>query len=111
MEEVDDYDATLNWAIQEETLRTTRGQGYGSFYLILVSILILMFCFLVLYYSNRNRTNKVNKGNELNESLNALDLIKDENNILFEEFSNVEDDDDLGDDGADDEGKEEKEDK
>ena len=95
MEEVDDYDATLNWAIQEETLRTTRGQGYGSFYLILVSILILMFCFLVVYYSNRNRANGtsgVNKGKD-SKDITALDLIKDENNILLEEFSNVEDDD------------------
>ena len=85
MEEVDDYDATLNWAIQEETLRTTRGQGYGSFYLIFASILLLLFCFLILYYSHRN--NKVPKG-----SLSTLDLMRDEDNILLEEFSNVEED-------------------
>lgn len=91
MEEADDYDATLNWAIQEETLRTTRGQGYGSFYLILVSILILMLCFLVLYYANKNKTSE-KKGQD-KSNLTALDLIKDEDNILLEEFSNVEDDD------------------
>jgi hypothetical protein len=96
MEEVDDYEATINWATQEETLRATRGQGYGSFYLIIASILILLFCLLILYYTNRGNGKK-------KTNASALDLIQDENNIYLEEFSNVEENDVNEDDNDDDE--------
>lgn len=96
MEEVDDYEATINWATQEEALRATRGQGYGSFYLIIGSILILLLCLLILYYSNRGNGNK-----KTNSS--ALELIQDENNIYLEEFSNVEENEENEDENDDDE--------
>ena len=74
MEEVDDFDKTLVWAIEEENLRATRGQGIGTFYLVIISIFIFVTCFLILYYSNRGR------------KLNTLDMLKDPNNV-FDHFS------------------------
>ena len=74
MEEVDDFDKTLVWAIEEENLRATRGQGIGTFYLVIVSLFIFVICFLVLYYSNRGK------------KLNTLDMLRDPNNV-FDHFS------------------------
>ena len=80
MEEVDEYDATLVWAEQEEKLRLTRGQGISSFYLIIGSIFILLICIFILYYSNRGRKDEIT----------TLDMMRDPENIYDEEFSSYE---------------------
>ena len=80
MEEVDDYEATLAWAEQEEKLRLTRGQGIGSFYLIIGSIFILLICILIVYYFNKGKKYE----------LTILDLMRDPENIYDEEFSTYE---------------------
>ena len=85
MDEAGDYDATLNWAIEEEKLRATRVEGYGSFYLIIGAIFILIFCLLILFYANRGRK----------DGPTALEMMQDEENILFEEFSNLDEDDEI----------------
>ena len=74
MEEVDDFDKTLVWAIEEENLRTTRGQGVGTFYLVIVSLFLFVSVFLILYYSNRGKKRS------------ALDMLKDSDNV-FDHFS------------------------
>ena len=77
MEEVDDYDATINWAEQEENLRLTRTEGVGSFYLVVGSIFVLIICFFALYYGNRGRI----------DDTEALDMMNDPENIYDDEFS------------------------
>jgi len=84
MEEVDDYEATLNWAQQEEKLRIERGQGFGSFYLVIGSIFIFLFCLLIFYYANKGRK----------DELSALDMITDPEHIFDDDFSNFEEFDD-----------------
>ena len=74
MEEVDDFDKTLIWAVEEEKLRSSRGQGVGTFYLVIISLFIFVTCFLILYYSNRGK------------KLSALDMLKDPNNV-FDHYS------------------------
>lgn len=73
MEETDDFDQTLIWAIEEENIRTTRGQNIGTFYLVVTSVIIFVICFLVLYFSNRKK------------KTSALDMMKDPDNE-FDEF-------------------------
>jgi hypothetical protein len=73
-EELDEYDETLVWALEEEKIRTTRGQGVSSFYLVVIGIIILFIVFLFLYFSNRGK------------KLTALDMINDPDNV-FDEFS------------------------
>lgn len=72
--EIDEYDSTLAWAIEEEKKRINRGNGYSTIYLIIISIIIFLSIFFILYISN-----KVNKPG-------ALDLITDPEN-LFDELS------------------------
>ena len=79
-EEIDDYDDTLKWAIEEEKLRATRGQGVGSFYLVIASILIVLICALIFYYANKGRK----------DDPSALEMMQDEDNIFDDEFSNVD---------------------
>ena len=74
MEEVDDFDKTLVWAVEEEKLRSVRGQGIGTFYLVIVSIFLFVTVFLVLYYSNRGKKRT------------TLDMLKDSDNV-FDHFS------------------------
>jgi len=74
MEEVDDFDKTLVWAVEEEKLRSTRGQGIGTFYLVIVSIFLFVTVFLVLYYSNRGKKRS------------TLDMLRDSDNV-FDHFS------------------------
>lgn len=74
MEEVDDFDKTLVWAVEEENLRSTRGQGIGSFYLVIVSIFLFVSVFLILYYSNRGKKRT------------TLDMLRDTDNV-FDHFS------------------------
>lgn len=107
--EVDDYEATLNWALEEEKLRSNRGDGIGSFYLIIASILIFLICLFILYLGNRKRKNQklgLNAGNiqngendETNEdnedngtdgsALSALGMMKDTKNLYEDELLNV----------------------
>ena len=79
--EVEDYEATVNWAEQEEKTRLTRGQGISSFYLITGAIIVLVICFFVLYYANQGRLDETG----------ALNMMLDPDNIYEEEFSYEED--------------------
>jgi len=74
-EENEDYDKTLLWAMEEERLRSSRGQGVGSFYLVVTALFVLIVVFLILYF----QTDK-------NENFNALEMIRDPNNI-YEDLS------------------------
>lgn len=76
-EEIDEYDQTLVWALEEEQIRTTRGQGVNSFYLVVASIIILFTVFLVLYFSNKRKKSS------------ALSMMKNSENV-FDEFSEEE---------------------
>jgi len=75
--EVENYDATVNWAEQEEKARITRGQGISSFYLITGAIFVIVICFFVLYYGNRGRLDETD----------TLNMMLDPDNIYDEEFS------------------------
>lgn len=77
MEEVDNFDKTLIWAIEEEKLRATRGQSVGTFYLVVASVIIFVICFLILFYSNRRK------------KTSALEMMKDPDNE-FDEFDETE---------------------
>ena len=74
--EEEDFDKTLLWAVEEEKLRTTRGQGIGTFYLVIASLFIVATCFLFLYFSNRGTK----------KTKNAIDLMRDPDN-MFDNFS------------------------
>lgn len=65
----DDFEKTLIWVEEEEKLRITRGQGVGTFYLVVLSIILFVITFLILYFSNRNK------------KMNALEMMKDPNNV------------------------------
>lgn len=82
MSEENDFNTTVAWAVEEEKIRQTRGQGVGSFYLILVSVVILFLCFLFLYYNGPK--------SDLKSDLFALDMMKDPTNIFDDEFSGAE---------------------
>jgi hypothetical protein len=73
-EEFDEYNDTLVWALEEEKLRTTRGQGINSFYLIVASIIILFAVFLILYFFNKGK------------KTSTLSMMRDPENI-FDDFS------------------------
>ena len=90
MEEViDEFDSTLNWAVEEEKLRLTRTEGVGTFYLVIASFIVLVICFFVLIYANKGRVYE-----ETTTSPNALEMMQDENNIydIESEYEEVEDD-------------------
>ena len=80
MEETDDFEKTLIWAVEEEKLRATRGQSIGTFYLVILSTIIFVICFLVLFYSNRRKKRS------------ALEMMKDSENE-FDEFDEEETED------------------
>tara|TARA_R110001599_G_scaffold345083_2_gene569157 strand:+ start:1742 stop:2107 length:366 start_codon:yes stop_codon:yes gene_type:complete len=84
--EEEDFDKTLLWAVEEEKLRTTRGQGIGTFYLVIASLFIVATCFLFLYFSNRGTK----------KTKNAIDLMRDPDN-MFDNFSETYEDDVEGD--------------
>ena len=79
--EEEDFDKTLLWAVEEEKLRTTRGQGIGTFYLVVVSLFIVATCFLFLYFSNRGTK----------KTKSAIDLMRDPDN-MFDNFSETYED-------------------
>jgi len=74
-EEVDEYDKTLIWALEEEKTRINRGKGIAPFYLIISSLVILLILCLILYFTNKEK-----------KSIGALEMMKDPNNI-FDDFS------------------------
>jgi len=78
----DDFDKTLIWAVEEENLRANRGQGVGTFYLVIVAMFLFVICFLILYFSNRGK------------KMNALDMMKDPNNV-FDGYSESEYEDEV----------------
>src|SRR5438105_14653987 len=82
-EEVDEFDNTVLWSIQEEVRATkSREQGYISgFYLIIAAVLIFLICVFVLYFANRKR------------KMGALEMMQDPNNV-FEEFTDQEENND-----------------
>ena len=99
-EVVDEFQSTVAWALQEESLRLSRTEGISSVYLIFYSILIVLICFLVLVYFNKGRKYEVEQTGEKTEQdsqleegeeqeqlkpLTALQMIQDENNIYDEE--------------------------
>lgn len=84
MEEVDDFDKTLTWALEEENVRTSRGQGIGTFYLVIASIVLFVIVFLVLYFYNRG------------SKVSALDMMRDPNNI-YDDVSETENDEEEAD--------------
>lgn len=71
----DDYNATVVWAEQEEQLRATRGQPVSNVYLFSLAFVFLGACLLVLYLLRREKVEPT-----------TLDMVRDSNNILFEEF-------------------------
>lgn len=75
----DDYEATVVWADQEEKIRTTRGQPVSNVYLFALSFFVLGACLFVLYLFNRNK-----------KELSALDMAKDPENVLYQEFPETE---------------------
>ena len=66
----DDFEKTLIWAAEEEKLRATRGQGVGSFYLVVTAIIIFVIIFLTLYFYNRG------------SKMNALEMMQDPDNVF-----------------------------
>ena len=87
MEEVDEFESTLNWAVEEEKIRATRGLGVSSFYLIIMAVFLLFIFILILYYTNKERVDLI-----------ALDMIQDENNIYDDNFTDepeIEEEDEL----------------
>ncbi len=83
MSEVKDeeFEKTLAWAKTEEQLRANRGQGIGSFYLIIMSILILGLIVFIVYLVNRTAG-----------EFSALNMMKDPSNVFDDEFSGIDGD-------------------
>ena len=75
-DEIDEFDKTLIWSVEEEKLNAKRvsEMRIPSFYLIIAALFIFVTCFFILYYSNRRK------------KLGALDMMKDPDNV-FEEFT------------------------
>ena len=86
-EETDDFDKTLIWSTEEENARTTRNSGeVGTFYLVLAAFFLFVFVFFVLYFANRGK------------KLNALDMMRDPNNV-FEDVEELDLEDEAANDG------------
>ena len=80
-EETDDFDKTLIWSTEEENARASRGGSeIGTFYLVLAAFFLFVFVFFVLYFANRGK------------KLNALDMMRDPNNV-FEDVEELDLDD------------------
>lgn len=79
MEEVDEFDTTVNWAIEEEKTRLTRGQGISSFYLIVLSLIIIFICVMIFWFT------KVKE-----ETISALSMMQNSEYIYDDEYSNGE---------------------
>ena len=86
MEETDDFDKTLVWSTEEENARSLRTTGeIGTFYLVLAAFFLFVFVFFVLYFANRGK------------KLNAIDMMRDPNNVFDDpEELDIEDGDDEG---------------
>ena len=85
-EETDDFDKTLIWSTEEENARSLRNSGeIGTFYLVLAAFFLFVFVFFVLYFANRGK------------KLNAIDMMRDPNNVFDDpEELDIEDGDGEG---------------
>ena len=80
-----DFEKTLEWVEQEEELRKTRGQGISTGYLVISCVMVLGLMLFIYYLINRDNSN-----------FEALDMMKDPENMYDDDFS-LEN----GDDGMD----------
>ena len=80
MEEVDEFDTTVNWAIEEEKIRLVRGQGISSFYLVILSLFVMFICVMIFWFTKRK-----------DDSISALSMMQNSDYIYDDEFSNADD--------------------
>lgn len=83
-DEVDEFDNTVLWSIQEEARcnkAKENGNGVSGFYLIIAAVLVFLICVFILYFANRKK------------KVGALEMMQDPNNV-FEEFTDQEENND-----------------
>ena len=71
----EEFDSTVTWALEEEKIRVNRGQGISSFYLIILSFVLLLICFFIFYFSK-----------EPESLMEALKMMQDPKNIYDDNF-------------------------
>ena len=98
MEDENDYEKTLLWALEEEKLRTNRGKGVSSFYLYLISLIIFIVFFLILYFDKEKKINPIdmmkdpeNIYDEYTEDGELMEIIDEEEKEILDEEPKIDD--------------------
>lgn len=77
---MEDFDKTLSWVTEEEKLRKERGQGISTFYLFIMSFMVIAFIVFMIYLINTN-----------GKELEALEMMQDPDNFYDDEYSDASD--------------------
>ncbi len=79
MSEIDNFNNTIQWAAQEEILRTERGNGISAIYLIIGAVIIFVFLLMFVILLSRKES--------IEESVSPLDIMKDEDYIYDDDYT------------------------